>query len=163
MRRTLIAICVVAAILSNYNVSSIDSDEDENGAATDVEQIPNVNVAAVVATEVENGDANENKKQQQRQQDEDAVANEDYENNESAEVNKPPLVHSVAVASGGNVSERSGKYSWDDGYISNLEINEQNYDWNGKLFSMRVYSIKLSNMLSSAVPPIFFAFALPIR
>lgn len=158
----LFAICAIA-ILSNYNVYSIDdnsnNEKSENNEATNVDEVMMVADAELsndeshnVPGEVKNaGTVDEAAAAAQLQKSSDADYDDDEYNDEGGSpveevVNEPRGqidVQSVVVAaaaaaapnaSAGDVATRMGKYSaWDDGYyLSPLDLNENNYDWNGK-------------------------------
>lgn len=140
MRRIVIAICTVA-ILCSYTVNSIDNNfnasNDEN-VAHDVESVPpsisnkdTVKIQNNLADDVENVE-NDVKKNNDDDDDDDTDYGDDDVGNDG-EVNElPPISSVVVVAAAPNATDRAGKYVWDDNYLSNLDLNENNYDWNGK-------------------------------
>lgn len=124
----LFAICA-AAILCNFNVNSIDNEATSNDVEQAVENIVPAGGGGGVS-EVENV---EDKKKSDNDDDAD---DGDYGDDDPVEVvNEPKTLppHSVVVAVSANSSERLGKYAYDEHFMSPLELNENNYDWEGKL------------------------------
>lgn len=113
----LILIFILSAILTNYNVQSSEYDLDE-----DVESVETNNEVDEV--------------KQEEEQEKPKVSS--VETKVDPPPPDPPKIISVvsiapnitmrkAVATG----EKSGKYS-DYPYMSQLDLNDQNYDWNGE-------------------------------
>lgn len=113
--KSIFLIIILSAILSNYNVQSSDDDIDQYVESVDdydgevkIEETEKSKVSSVETKLVESTPSQE-----------------------------PSLKPVVSIASNTTLrkasatGERSGKYL-DYAYLSQLDLNDQNYDWNGE-------------------------------
>lgn len=113
----LILIFILSAILTNYNVQSSEYDLDE-----DVESVETNNEVDEVKQEEE-----QEKPKVSSVETKVDPPPPDPPKNISVVSIAPNITMRKAVATG----EKSGKYS-DYPYMSQLDLNDQNYDWNGE-------------------------------
>lgn len=111
--KSLFLIIVLSAILSHYNVQSSETDRDDY----DEEYVESVETV-------------------KEHEDHDNEVKQTPESVPSVELNVTPVVSfapntSLQRKASAVAGVQSGKYL-DYGYMSNYDLNDQNYDWNGK-------------------------------
>lgn len=111
--KSLFLIVVLSAILSHYNVQSSETDRDDY----DDEYVESVETV-------------------KEDEDHDNVVKQTPESVPSVELNVTPVVSiapntSLLRKASAVSGVQSGKYM-DYGYMSNYDLNDQNYDWNGE-------------------------------